>query len=552
MKGRDTVDSENTIARNFIEDIVEQGLAQNPNVVTRFPPEPNGYLHIGHAKALCVDFGIARKFNGVCNLRFDDTNPTKEDVEFVDSIQEDIRWLGFEWNKLCFGSDYFDTCYELAVKLIKKGLAYVDDLSKDEVREYRGTLTEPGKNSPYRDRTIEENLDLFERMKNGEFEDGAKTLRAKIDMSSPNINLRDPALYRIIHRSHHQTGDKWCIYPMYDFAPPIQDAIEGVTHSLCSLEYEIHRPLYDWVTLHCDFEKRPRQIEFARLNMTNTIMSKRYLRRLVEEGFVSGWDDPRMPTLCAMRRRGYPAEAIIDFLDKVGVSKADSVVDTAMLEHCVREKLNATAPRMMAILDPIKLIVTNWPEGETESVTLENLPGSEEAGKRTVQFGRELYIERDDFMVKPPKKYFRLKPDGEVRLKGAYIVKCTGYDADENDVVREVYCTYDPDTKSGECERKVKGTLHWLNAADALDAEFRLYEPMMLDTDEECEDFTEKFNRDSLITINGKIEPALANAHPGDKFQFMRIGYFAADKDFTDTRPVFNRTVGLKDSFKLQ
>ena len=541
---------------NFIHDIIDKDLAEgvNTEVHTRFPPEPNGYLHIGSAKAIWINAYTAEKYHGKFNLRYDDTNPAREDDEYVQSILQDIRWLGFEPNGgIFYGSDYFDKCYEYAEKLIMDGKAYVDDLTREEMQEYRGNdAGKPSRPSPYRDRSVEENLDLFRRMRAGEFEDGAKTLRAKIDMSSPNINLRDPALYRIIHRSHHQTGDKWCIYPMYDFAHPIQDAIEGVTHSLCSLEYEIHRPLYDWVTLHCDFEKRPRQIEFARLNMTNTIMSKRYLRRLVEEGFVSGWDDPRMPTLCAMRRRGYPAEAIIDFLDKVGVSKADSVVDTAMLEHCVREKLNATAPRMMAILDPIKLIVTNWPEGETESVTLENLPGSEEAGKRTVQFGRELYIERDDFMVKPPKKYFRLKPDGEVRLKGAYIVKCTGYDADENDVVREVYCTYDPDTKSGECERKVKGTLHWLNAADALDAEFRLYEPMMLDTDEECEDFTEKFNRDSLITINGKIEPALANAHPGDKFQFMRIGYFAADKDFTDTRPVFNRTVGLKDSFKLQ
>ena len=541
---------------NFIHDIIDKDLAEgvNTEVHTRFPPEPNGYLHIGSAKAIWINAYTAEKYHGKFNLRYDDPNPAREDDEYVQSILQDIRWLGFEPNGgIFYGSDYFDKCYEYAEKLIMDGKAYVDDLTREEMQEYRGNdAGKPSRPSPYRDRSVEENLDLFRRMRAGEFEDGAKTLRAKIDMSSPNINLRDPALYRIIHRSHHQTGDKWCIYPMYDFAHPIQDAIEGVTHSLCSLEYEIHRPLYDWVTLHCDFEKRPRQIEFARLNMTNTIMSKRYLRRLVEEGFVSGWDDPRMPTLCAMRRRGYPAEAIIDFLDKVGVSKADSVVDTAMLEHCVREKLNATAPRMMAILDPIKLIVTNWPEGETESVTLENLPGSEEAGKRTVQFGRELYIERDDFMVKPPKKYFRLKPDGEVRLKGAYIVKCTGYDADENDVVREVYCTYDPDTKSGECERKVKGTLHWLNAADALDAEFRLYEPMMLDTDEECEDFTEKFNRDSLITINGKIEPALANAHPGDKFQFMRIGYFAADKDFTDTRPVFNRTVGLKDSFKLQ
>ena len=539
------------IANNFIEEFVMQDMQKNPVVQTRFPPEPNGYLHIGHAKALCIDFGVAEKFGGKCNLRFDDTNPTKEDVEYVDAIQYDIRWLGFEWDKLRFGSEYFDKCYELAVKLIKNGDAYVCDLTKDEMREYRGTLTEPGKDSPFRNRSIEENLDLFERMRTGEFEDGSRTLRAKIDMASPNINLRDPALYRILHRRHHQTGDKWCIYPMYDFAHPIQDAIEGVTHSLCSLEYEAHRPLYNWVIEKCGFEHKPRQIEFARLNMTNTIMSKRYLRRLVEEGYVSGWDDPRMPTLCGMRRRGYTPEAIKDFLERAGVSKADSTVDTAMLEHCVREHLNLTAHRAIAILDPVKVIIDNWDDGY-ENITLENLPGDESQGTHTVRFGRELYIEREDFMEEPPKKFFRLKPDGEVRLKGAYIVKCISARKDENGVVTEIHCTYDPATRSGECERKVKGTLHWLCAEDAVPAEFRLYESLMApDANPDAEDFIENIKKNSLETKHGFVEPMLAECKAGERYQFMRIGYFAADADHTPQKPVFNRTVGLKDSFKI-
>ena len=541
--------------KNFIEEFIQQDIQEKglSHIQTRFPPEPNGYLHIGHAKALFIDFSMAEKFGGSCNLRFDDTNPTKEDEEFVDAIQEDIRWLGFHWDHVFFGSDYFDTCYELAVKLIKKGVAYVCDLSKDEMREYRGTLTEPGRNSPWRDRSVEENLDLFERMKNGEFPDGSRTLRAKIDMASPNMNMRDPAMYRIIHMRHHHTGDKWCIYPMYDFAHPIQDAIEGVTHSLCSLEYEDHRPLYDWVVEQCEFEHKPRQIEFARLNLTNTMMSKRYLRRLVEEGHVAGWDDPRMPTLCGLRRRGYTAESIRDFLTRVGVAKADSVVETAMLEHCVREDLNAHAHRMMAVLVPIRLVVENWPEGKTEAVAMENLPSDPAAGSRTLTFGRELYIQREDFSYDPPKKYFRLKPDGEVRLKGAYIVKCTRYETDEAGNVTTVYCTYDPESHSGEGQRKVKGTLHWLSKEDAVPAEFRLYEDLLLpETPENAQlDFTQRLNPDSMVRKQGFVEPALAACAPGCRYQFMRVGYFCSDLDHTPAAPVFNRIVGLKDSFKM-
>ena len=541
--------------KNFIEEFIQQDIQEKglSHIQTRFPPEPNGYLHIGHAKALFIDFSMAEKFGGSCNLRFDDTNPTKEDEEFVDAIQEDIRWLGFHWDHVFFGSDYFDTCYELAVKLIKKGVAYVCDLSKDEMREYRGTLTEPGRNSPWRDRSVEENLDLFERMKNGEFPDGSRTLRAKIDMASPNMNMRDPAMYRIIHMRHHHTGDKWCIYPMYDFAHPIQDAIEGVTHSLCSLEYEDHRPLYDWVVEQCEFEHKPRQIEFARLNLTNTMMSKRYLRRLVEEGHVAGWDDPRMPTLCGLRRRGYTAESIRDFLTRVGVAKADSVVETAMLEHCVREDLNAHAHRMIAVLDPIRLVVENWPEGKTEAVAMENLPSDPAAGSRTLTFGRELYIQREDFSYDPPKKYFRLKPDGEVRLKGAYIVKCTRYETDEAGNVTAVHCTYDPESHSGEGQRKVKGTLHWLSKEDAVPAEFRLYEDLLLpETPENAQlDFTQRLNPDSMVKKQGFVEPALAACAPGSRYQFMRVGYFCSDLDHTPAAPVFNRIVGLKDSFKM-
>ncbi len=538
--------------KNFIEEFIEEDIREKglTHIRTRFPPEPNGYLHIGHVKALTIDFSMAEEFGGDCNLRFDDTNPTKEDEEFVDAIEKDISWLGFHWARICYGSDYFDTCYELAVKLIKDGKAYVCDLNKDEMREYRGTLTEPGRNSPWRNRSVEENLDLFERMKKGEFPDGSRTLRAKIDMASPNLNMRDPAMYRILHMRHHRQGDKWCIYPMYDFAHPIQDAIEGVTHSLCSLEFEAHRPLYNWVIDNCGFQNKPRQIEFARLNITNTIMSKRYLRRLVEEKYVSGWDDPRMPTLCGLRRRGYTPASIRDFMGRVGVAKADSVVETAMLEHCVREDLNAHAPRMMAILDPLKLIVENWPEGKTEEAEVEYLPDCS-TGRRRVSFGRELYIEREDFNCDAPKKYFRLKPGGEVRLKGAYVVKCSRWDTDENGRVTAVYCTYDPETKGGECERKIKGTIHWLNANDARPAEVRLYEDLLLpEAEGEEKDFTERLNPNSLTVVNALIEPELAQKEPGYRCQFMRTGYFCADPDYTAEHPVFNRIVGLKDSFK--
>lgn len=546
---------ENFEPRNFIEELILEDMQRNPVVKTRFPPEPNGYLHIGHAKALWINFTTAERFGGKCNLRYDDTNPAKEDVEFVDAIEQDIRWLGFNWDKLCYGSDYFDKCYELAVKLIKDGKAYVCDLDKEEIREYRGTLTEPGVNSPYRSRSVEENLDLFRRMKEGEFPDGSRTLRAKIDMASPNINMRDPALYRILHRTHHHQGDKWCIYPMYDFAHPIQDAIEGITHSLCSLEYEAHRPLYNWVIEACGFEHKPRQIEFARLNITNTIMSKRFLRALVEGGYVSGWDDPRMPTLCAMRRRGYTPEAIKDFLTRAGVAKADSVVDSAMLEHCVREDLNAHCDRAMAVIDPVKVVIDNMPEGEFIDVEIENLPIAEEGDakfgeKHTVRFSREVYIERDDFMVEPPKKFFRLKPGGEVRLKGAYIVKCVGYKQDESGKVTEIHCTYDPESFSGECTRKVKGTIHWVPVQDAIPAEFRLYEQLMKDENVSADDFIDKLNPDSVRIQNGFIEPFLADKPAGYRCQLMRIGYFCVDPDSTAEKRVFNRTVGLKDSYK--
>ena len=542
------------VSRSFIEEFIAEDYEKYPVVKTRFPPEPNGYLHIGHVKAMWVDFSMAEKFGGSCNLRFDDTNPVKEDVEFVEAIKHDIKWMGFNWDKLCFGSDYFDQCYELAVKLIKKGAAYVCDLDKDQIREYRGTLTEPGVNSPYRDRSVEENLDLFERMKNGEFPDGARTLRAKIDMASPNINMRDPALYRILHRSHHQTGDKWCIYPMYDFAHPIQDAIEGVTHSLCSLEYEAHRPLYNWVVDQCEFEHKPRQIEFARLNITNTVMSKRYLRMMVETGAVRGWDDPRMPTLCGMRRRGYPAEAIKDFLARAGVAKADSVVDAAMLEHCVRENLNLNASRAMAVTDPVKLVIENWDEGRFEDIEIENLPvdGAESMGSHTVPFGRELYIERDDFMVEPPKKFFRLKPEGEVRLKGAYIVKCTGWETDDEGRVTLIKAEYDPESRSGECQRKVKGTIHWVPAKAAVPAEFRLYDPLFAESEIDMEHLLESIDPNSIVVKHGFVEPCLKDAVPGVPYQFMRVGYFTADLDSGENGLVFNRTVGLKDSYKPQ
>ena len=546
--------------RNFIDAFIEEDLApggrfEGKRVHTRLPPEPNGYLHIGHCKALTIDFGTAEKFGGLCNLRMDDTNPTKEDTEYVDAIQADIHWLGFDWgDRFFYGSDYFEKDYEFAVELIKKGLAYVCDLTAEQFKECRGDIGKPAV-SPYRDRPVEENLDLFERMKNGEFPEGSRTLRAKIDLASGNFNMRDPVIYRIRYMHHHRQGDKWCIYPMYDFAHPIQDALEGITHSLCSLEFEAHRPLYDWVVNNVSVPNHPRQIEFARLGIDHTVMSKRKLRQLVEQNYVSGWDDPRMPTLCAMRRRGYTPEAIKDFLTRAGVAKADSVVDSAMLEHCVREDLNAHCDRAMAVIDPVKVVIDNMPEGEFIDVEIENLPIAEEGDakfgeKHTVRFSREVYIERDDFMVEPPKKFFRLKPDGEVRLKGAYIVKCVGFKQDESGKVTEIHCTYDPESFSGECTRKVKGTIHWVPVQDAVPAEFRLYEQLMKDENVSADDFIDKLNPDSVRIQNGFIEPFLADKPAGYRCQLMRIGYFCVDPDSTAEKRVFNRTVGLKDSYK--
>lgn len=542
-------------ATNFIEEFVMQDLAEGKyqQIKTRFPPEPNGYLHIGHVKAFWIDFSIAEKFGGTCNLRFDDTNPTKEDEEYVEAIKEDIHWMGYEWDKLHNGSDYFAKCYELAVTLIKKDLAYVDDLTKEETREYRGTLTEPGKNSPYRDRSVEENLDLFERMRAGEFEEGSRTLRAKIDMRSPNINMRDPVIYRILYMPHHETGDEWCIYPMYDFAHPIQDGIEGISHSLCSLEYEAHRPLYDWVLDMCDFpEPQPRQIEFARLNLTHTVMSKRYLRQLVEEGYVDGWDDPRMPTLCGLRRRGYTADSIKDFLERVGVAKADSIVDIALLEHCIREDLNAKAPRLMGVLRPLRVVIENYPDDKTEMMIAEDFPGGENTHE--VPFSKEIYIEQDDFMeVKPNKKYFRMFVGGEVRLKNAYIIKCERVEKDENGNPVTVYCSYDPLSKSGDVNsvRKVKGTLHWVDAKTAVPAEYRLYD-YLIDDDVEGH-FTERVNKDSKHTLHGFIEPKIKDAAKGEHFQLLRQGYFCADNvDYAPDNVVLNMTTGLRDTFKKE
>lgn len=559
---------------NFIWEAIKSDLAEGKNggrVQTRFPPEPNGYLHIGHVKALTVDFATAEKFGGVCNLRFDDTNPTKEKEEFVEAIKDDIHWLGFEYGAVYYASEQYDQIFGYACDLIRRGLAYVDDLTKEEMRAYRGTLKEPGKNSPYRDRTPEENMDLFLRMKNGEFPEGSRTLRAKIDMASPNINLRDPAIYRIKYATHHRTGDKWCIYPMYDFAHPIGDALEGVTHSLCSLEYEIHRPLYDWVVNVCGFEQKPRQIEFARLNLTNTVMSKRKLRKLVEEHHVAGWDDPRMPTLAGMRRRGYTSAAVRDFIDRIGVSKADSTVDHRLLEYCVRNDLGEVAPRAMAVLNPVKVVLTNIPEGTVEPCVIENHPKKPEMGTHAIPLTREIYIEREDFMIDAPKKYFRLKPDGEVRLKGAYIIKCERYDVDENGEVTCIYCTVDPTSKSGSegADRKVKGTIHWVSAEQNVPFEARLYDVLILDEkpeeapaeaseDEDSEeapagdDFLRQVNPDSLKVVSGYGEPWLAEAKVGDSFQFLRTAYFCKDKDSTEDRAVFNRVVTLKDSFKLE
>ncbi len=542
---------------NFIRNIVMEDLnsGKHKEIVTRFPPEPNGYLHIGHAKAITVDFEIAKEFNGKTYLRFDDTNPVKEDEEYVESIKEDVRWLGYQWDDLFFASDYFDEMYNRAVLLIKKGKAYVDDLSAEEIREYRGTLTEPGRESPYRNRSVEENLRLFEAMKRGEFPDGAKVLRAKIDMASPNMNMRDPVLYRIVHATHHNTGDSWCIYPMYDFAHPLEDAIEGITHSLCTLEFEDHRPLYDWVVRECEMEHIPMQIEFARLNLTNTVMSKRKLKVLVDEGVVESWDDPRMPTISGLRRRGYTPEAIRNFCSEIGVSKTNSVVDHQMLEHFVRADLNEKAPRTMAILRPLKVVITNYPEGKVEYLDAENNPEKPEMGTRKIPFSREFYIEQEDFMENPPKKYFRLFPGNEVRLKHAYFIKCNEVIKDEEGNVVELRCTYDPETKSGTgfTGRKVKGTLHWVEASQALPAEIRLYEPLLLDDgEEEGKDFLDCINPNSLEILQGFVEPNMKEAKPGDKFQFFRHGYFNVDpKHTTKEKLVFNRVVSLKSSFKL-
>ncbi len=554
MSDEKILDTENV--SNFIHDIIDKDLAEGKvkEIHTRFPPEPNGYLHIGSAKAIWINSGTAQKYHGLFNLRFDDTNPVREDDEYVKSIEEDLRWLGAEpTGGIYYGSDYFDRCYEFAVKLIKDGKAYVDDLSADEMREYRGTLTEPGKESPYRNRSVEENLDLFERMKNGEFADGSHTLRAKIDMSSPNMNLRDPAIYRIVRAHHHRQGDKWCIYPLYDFAHPIQDALEGITHSLCSIEFENHRPLYDWVVDNIGFENKPHQYEFARLNVTHTVMSKRYLRELVETKKVDGWDDPRMPTICGLRRRGYTPSAINEFVKKAGVAKAYSVVDIGLLEHCIRDELNTNAQRRVAVLHPIKVVITNYPEDKEEYFELPNIPKNDEAGVRKVPFTRELYIDADDFAEVPPPKFFRMKPDGEVRLMGAYIVKCNEIIKDSQGNVVEIHCTADLETGNGNPVdgRKIKGTIHWVSAKYAIDATVRLYDYLFtlenVNDVPEGTNYLDYLNPNSLTELTGcKIEPALAEAKVGDKFQFVRTGYFCKD---SKDEGVFNQIVGLKDSW---
>jgi len=542
---------------NFIKNIVIEDLAAGrvKEVVTRFPPEPNGYLHIGHAKSICLNFELADEFKGRTHLRFDDTNPVKEDAEYVEAIKRDVQWLGFDWDGLFFASDYFEEMYERAKLLIRKGLAYVDDQSADQIRETRGTLTQPGIESPYRNRSVEENLDLFERMKNGEFPDGAKVLRAKIDMASPNINMRDPVIYRIVHATHHNTGDKWCIYPMYAFAHPLEDAIEGVTHSICTLEFEDQRPFYDWVIRETEMPHVPRQYEFARLNLTNTVMSKRKLKMLVDEKAVDGWDDPRMPTISGLRRKGYTPEAIRAFCREIGVARSNSVVDEQMLEHFIREDLKLKCPRTMAVLRPLKVVITNYPEGQTEWLEAENNTENPEMGSRRIPFSREIYIEQDDFMENPPSKYFRLFPGNEVRLKHAYFIKCEEVVKNEAGEVVELRCTYDPETKSGSgfTGRKVKGTIHWVDAAHAVPAEFRLYEPLITD-DEEGDDrsFLERLNPNSLTKLQGFVEPGLKDAVPHDKYQFFRHGYFNVDPK--DTKPgqlVFNRIVSLKSSFQL-
>ncbi len=560
-------DCKSCVTSNFIQDIIEEDLKTGKykgRVHTRFPPEPNGYLHIGHAKSICLNFGTAARYGGLCNLRFDDTNPTKEDVEYVESIKEDVRWLGFDWeDRLFYASDYFERLYLFAEHLIKAGKAYVCDLSPEEIREYRGTLTEPGKDSPYRNRPVEENLDLFRRMRAGEFPDGSRVLRAKIDMASPNLNMRDPVLYRIIRAAHHRTGDRWCIYPMYDYAHPLSDAIEKITHSICTCEFEDHRPLYDWVLEACGIESPPQQIEFARLNLTYTVMSKRKLRQLVEGGYVSGWDDPRMPTISGLRRRGCTPEAIRDFCDRIGVAKANSVVDIAMLEHCMREDLNLKAPRVMAVLRPLRVVIDNYPEGRVEYLEAGYNPENPGLGSRQVPFSRVIYIERDDFMENPPKKFFRLSPGSEVRLKHAYIIRCHRVVKDQNTgEVTELHCTYDPATRSGTPEadaRKVKGTLHWVSEGHAVKAEVRLYDHLFLrenpDEDGDGDDFKAHINPGSLVRLaDCLVEPGLAGSAPGSRYQFLRHGYFMADPvDSKEGSPVFNRIVSLKDTWaKIQ
>ncbi len=554
-EGRSVPESSNFIHEIIDEELKEGGRCYGQTVHTRFPPEPNGYLHIGHVKAMCIDFGTAEKYGGLCNLRMDDTNPSKEDDEYVRAIQEDIHWMGFDWgDRFFYASDYFDTMYELAVGLIRKGLAYVCELSPDEVRENRGDLTHPAR-SPYRDRPIEESLSLFERMRAGEFEDGRMTLRAKIDLGSGNFNMRDPVIYRINHMPHHRQGNKWCIYPMYDYAHPIEDMIEGITHSLCSLEFEDHRPLYNWVRDHVDLKATPRQIEFARLGINYTVMSKRKLRRLVEEGYVSGWDDPRMPTLCGLRRRGYTPAAVRSFIDRIGVAKVPNTVEVALLEHCLREDLNATATRAMAVLRPLKLTIQNYPEGQSETFAMENNPTAADSGTHAVSFSRTLYIEQDDFMEEPVKGYFRMFPGNEVRLKSAYVVRCTGCVRDADGRVIEVLAEYDPETRGGDTPdgRRVRGTIHWVDAATAVDAEVRLYSSLFTDPDPDAadKDFLACLNGQSLETLTGcKLEASLSGAEAPASFQFLRLGYFCADKDSTPEHPVFNRSVSLKDSFK--
>ena len=549
---------EETVSKNFIEQIIEKDLAEGKydTICTRFPPEPNGYLHIGHAKAILLNYGLAQKYHGKFNMRFDDTNPTKERVEFVESIKADIKWLGADWeDRLFFASNYFDQMYEAAVKLIKKGKAYVCDLTPEQIREYRGTLTEPGKESPYRNRSIEENLELFEAMKDGKYADGEKVLRAKIDMASPNINMRDPIIYRVAHMTHHNTGDKWCIYPMYDFAHPIEDAIEGVTHSICTLEFEDHRPLYDWVVRELEYPHPPKQIEFAKLYLTNVVTGKRYIKKLVEEGIVDGWDDPRLVSIAALRRRGFTPESIKIFVDLCGVSKAQSSVYYELLVYCIRDDLKLKRPRMMAVLDPVKLIIDNYPEDQIEYLEADNNLENESLGKRQVPFGRELYIDREDFMENPPKKYFRLFPGNEVRLMNAYFVKCTGFEKDENGNVTEIHCTYDPETKCGTgfTGRKVKGTIHWVAAKTAKKVTVRLYENIIDESKGVYnEDGSLNLNPNSLTVKECFVEPALAEAKPYESFQFVRQGYFCADaRDSKEGAPVFNRIVALKSSFRL-